>query len=116
MEKQIIDPKSFETCFHCQHRGASGYTGSEREVSLLSLRPIHDDTGWERRWSPETIRYYVSESRKILTFRLSQYISEIVLSCWVQSSDSSASEYQTTGFSPFSGRDYVCNQLQKAYK
>ena len=49
----------------------------------------------------------------VLLTSICQYISEIVLFCWVQNYDSSASEYQTTEFSPFMVCDCVCNQLPK---
>jgi len=49
----------------------------------------------------------------VLLTLISQYISETVLFVWVWSSDSLASEYQTSGFLPFMGCDCVCNQLPK---
>ena len=74
--------------------------------SILGLPAFHL-TWWKKR------NDYLTFSMFVLLTSICQYISEIVLFCWVQNSDSSASEYQTTGFLPFMGHDCICNQLPK---
>jgi hypothetical protein len=74
--------------------------------SILGLSASHS-TWWKKR------NNYLIFFMFVLLTLICQYISEIVLFCWGQNSDSLASEYQTTRFLPFMVCDCVCNWLPK---
>ena len=103
----------FTTGFRTSAKQSSGATITSHILfrdspahSILGL-PASCSTWWKKR------NNYLTFFMFVLLTSICQYLSKIVLFCWVQNSDSSASQYQTTRFLPFVVYDCVCNQPPK---